>query len=195
MRPDILFALFWSTFAVSWLVAARWSSPTIKRHTTGLVWLSLILLVLGILLIMEQPWAWLKIPRLWSVGRTGAYVLALLTLPGFLFAWWARIHLGRLWSGTITRKEGHRLIVSGPYAIVRHPIYTGLLEASLVSAIANGRGSALLGFVMMALGLWLKAQSEERFLIQELGLEVYEAYRRQVPMLLPFAGMSKLVRQ
>ena len=48
---------------------------------------------------------------------------------------------------------------------------------------------------MMALGLWLKARSEERFLIQELGLEVYEAYRRQVPMLLPFAGMSKFVRQ
>ena len=62
-------------------------------------------------------------------GNTVTYVLAGLTLAGTLFTWWARIHLGRFWSNAITRKEGHRVIDTGPYGLVRHPIYTGLSAA------------------------------------------------------------------
>jgi protein-S-isoprenylcysteine O-methyltransferase Ste14 len=66
----------------------------------------------------EQP--------VWHVGNGGTYLLAILTLAGTLFTWWARIHLGRFWSSAITRKQGHRVIDTGPYAIVRHPLYAGL---------------------------------------------------------------------
>jgi protein-S-isoprenylcysteine O-methyltransferase Ste14 len=97
------------------------------------------------------------------------------------------VQLGRLWSGSVTRKADHRVIDTGPYAIVRHPIYTGLLWATLVSAVASGTILSLLGIGAMILGFWLKARLEERFLVQQLGPQAYDAYCRRVPMLLPFA--------
>jgi protein-S-isoprenylcysteine O-methyltransferase Ste14 len=112
-------------------------------------------------------------------------MLALLTIPGFLFTWWARLHLGRLWSGAVTRKQNHHVVDTGPYALVRHPIYTGLIEACLLSAIAAGTVISLAGFAVITFGFWLKASLEERFLMQQLGAEAYGAYRQRVPMLLP----------
>ena len=90
-----------------------------------------------------------------------------------------------LWSGTITRKQDHRIVDTGPYALVRHPIYTGLLLAGFATAIARGRWEALIGAALFALGCWIKARQEERFLSEELGHE-YAAYRKRVPMLVPF---------
>ena len=94
----------------------------------------------------------------------GGYALAGLTLAGILFTWWGRIHLGRLWSSAITRKEDHRVVDSGPYALVRHPIYTGLIAAILATAAAEGTATALAGAALVTFGLWLKARTEERFL-------------------------------
>jgi protein-S-isoprenylcysteine O-methyltransferase Ste14 len=74
----------------------------------------------------------------------------------------------------------------GPYAIVRHPVYTGLIAATLCTAIAQATLPALAGFLLIALGLWLKARLEEEFLRQELGPAAYDSYRRRVSMLLPF---------
>jgi protein-S-isoprenylcysteine O-methyltransferase Ste14 len=104
----------------------------------------------------------------------------------FLFAWWARIYLGRLWSGSITRKEGHNVVDTGPYGIVRHPIYTGIIAAAIATAVAIGGLHAILGAVLLIAGYWLKARLEERFLRAELGAETYDSYRRRVPMLVPF---------
>jgi len=69
---------------------------------------------------------------------------------------------------------------------VRHPIYTGLIIALLATAVTEATPVALLGAVLIALGLWVKARAEERFLLSELGPEAYESYRRRVPMLVPF---------
>jgi protein-S-isoprenylcysteine O-methyltransferase Ste14 len=124
--------------------------------------------------------------RLWHVGYGGAYLLATLTAAGFLFAWWARIALGKLWSVQITRKEDHHVVDTGPYAIVRHPIYTGLIAATLFTAAAQATIAAVIGAALITFGLWLKARMEERFLIQELGAEAYTAYSARVPMLVPF---------
>jgi protein-S-isoprenylcysteine O-methyltransferase Ste14 len=104
----------------------------------------------------------------------------------FLFAWWARLHLGRLWSSAITRKEDHRVIETGPYALVRHPIYTGLILAIFATAAAQATATSCLGAAFVAFGLWIKARVEERFLTAELGAEAYDTYRRRVPMLVPF---------
>ena len=124
---------------------------------------------------------------LWHVGDGGAYVLAALTFAGIFFAWWARLHLGRLWSGSVTRKESHRIVDTGPYAIVRHPIYTGLIGATFATAAAEAAATALVGWALIAFGLWLKARAEERFLAAELGPD-YASYRRRVPMLVPFTS-------
>ena len=69
---------------------------------------------------------------------------------------------------------------------MRHPIYTGLIIALLATAATEATPVALLGAVLIALGLWVKARAEERFLLSELGPEAYESYRRRVPMLVPF---------
>jgi len=184
MNPALLFRLTWSLWALSWVAAALWSARTVKR-ATGAVWLYRTLIALGVILLFGPTSRWLQAERLWHVGYDGAIALGLLTIPCFLFTWWARLHLGRLWSGSVTRKEGHRVVDTGPYALVRHPIYTGLLAATLVTAAAEATVPALLAFVLIAVGFYLKARIEENFLRQELG-DAYDAYRRRVPMLLPF---------
>ncbi|MBN9532319.1 MAG: isoprenylcysteine carboxylmethyltransferase family protein [Alphaproteobacteria bacterium] len=115
-----------------------------------------------------------------------AWALVGVTALGFLFAWWARIHLGRLWSAAITRKEGHRVVESGPYAIVRHPIYTGILLSGIASAIVLATPHAYLGAGLLIVAYWIKARLEERWLREELGAAAYDDYRSRVPMLIPF---------
>jgi protein-S-isoprenylcysteine O-methyltransferase Ste14 len=108
-----------------------------------------------------------------------------LTAAGFVLACWARFTLGRLWSAGVERKEDHRIIEDGPYAIVRHPIYTGLLAAALALALVKATPLALIGFVLTTVGFTVKARLEERFLAAELGEAGYDNYRRRVPMLVP----------
>src|SRR5882757_1765769 len=123
---------------------------------------------------------------LWQFGNLGIYVPAAITVAGISFTWWARIHLGRFWSNSITRKEGHRVIDTGPYGLVRHPIYTGLITGMLVTGVAVGTITAMLGAVLISFGMWQKARMEEGFLTAELGAEEYGAYSRRVPMIFPF---------
>jgi protein-S-isoprenylcysteine O-methyltransferase Ste14 len=109
---------------------------------------------------------------------------------GVAIAWWARLHLGRLWSARITRKADHKVVDSGPYAIVRHPIYAGLLLSLAATAAAKGTILGLAGFAILLIGIWLKARLEERWLTGELGEDAYGNYCRRVPMLLPFGPTS-----
>jgi protein-S-isoprenylcysteine O-methyltransferase Ste14 len=185
IRPRVLFAVFWIAWLVSWIVAAFWANRTEKRAFTWDTVFYQVVILAGAMLL--TPWAVrrLHMQQLWHVGYGGAMALALLTLAGLLFTWWARIHLGRLWSGTITRKEGHRVIDSGPYALVRHPIYAGLIFALFATALAQATVSGLAGAALIAFGLWVKARIEECFLTAELGADAYGAYRRRVPMLIP----------
>jgi protein-S-isoprenylcysteine O-methyltransferase Ste14 len=186
IRPRAVFAVIWIGWIVSWMAAAYWSNRTEK---VALTWDTLryrVAIIAGAVLM--TPWATrhLSTTPLWHVGYAGAYALAALTLAGILFTWWARIHLGRLWSGSITRKEGHRVVDTGPYALVRHPIYTGLIFALLATAAAQATANALVGAALISVGFWLKARAEERFLSVELGADAYGDYRRRVPMLVPW---------
>jgi len=109
---------------------------------------------------------------------------ALLTLCGLGFTVWARVHLGKYWSGTITLKEGHRLIRTGPYSIVRHPIYTGFIAGIIGSAIAASTISAFAGAFIVAAAYILKIRREETVLLKEFGAE-YEAFKKETPALIP----------
>lgn len=86
----------------------------------------------------------------------------------------------------MTRKTGHRVIDTGPYAIVRHPIYAGLILALSMTAAIGGTPLSVAGGLLLIAGITLKARLEERFLREELGPQAYDAYARRVPMLLPF---------
>ena len=109
----------------------------------------------------------------------------ILTAAGVGFAILARFWIGRNWSGTVTIKEQHELIQSGPYRIVRHPIYTGLLLAYLSTAIVHGELRGFVGFCLLLLGFGLKLRMEETFMIQQFG-NAYLDYKRRVKALVPF---------
>jgi len=104
----------------------------------------------------------------------------LLLAAGLGFTVWARVYLGRYWSGMITLKEGHKVIDTGPYRFVRHPIYTGWLAAMFGSAILAGTLDAFLGFELITLAFVIKLYREERMLSTELG-EEYRRYMKKVP--------------
>ncbi len=88
----------------------------------------------------------------------------------------------------MTKKSDHRIIDTGPYGIVRHPIYTGIILATIAVAVVKGTTLAVAGSMLGVLGYWwLKARLEEGFLREQLGPGAYDAYRRRVPMLIPFA--------
>ena len=173
----------WLLWAASWLLAAPFAARPAKRSR----WMLLPLTVLAVIgyLFWGRAGPALEHP-LWSVPELLRWLCAGGMVMGFGFAWWARLTLGRLWSGFITLKPDHHLVDYGPYGLVRHPIYTGILLAIAATALA---ASSLFAFAMAAAILVMlvsKAWAEERFLSQELGQAAYAAYRARVPMLVPF---------
>jgi protein-S-isoprenylcysteine O-methyltransferase Ste14 len=186
MRPGIAIVALWIAWAVSWVAAARWSGRTEKRLGMRIQASHRVPLIAGFVILAMPAHGYEGSLRLWHVTRAEAWGCVTLLVAGFAFAWWARLHLGRLWSGSITRKEDHRVVDSGPYGIVRHPIYSGMLLAILGTMLAKGTVPGVAGAALSALALWIKARMEERWLASELGEGAYAAYRRRVPMLLPF---------
>lgn len=189
LGPDPLSACYtiWIVWFVSWWLAASWSGRTAARvNLAQQLPYRLVTIVGGYLLFGSTRH---RIPgslHLWTLPDSAGWAMAGLCVIGFAFAWWARLHLGKLWSAFVTRKAGHRIIDTGPYGIVRHPIYTGIILAALAVAILKGTAYAFAGFLIATFGFWMKARLEERFLREELGAEGYDAYRRRVPMLIPF---------
>ena len=186
MSPALAIVGLWIAWGVSWLGASWWTGATEKsvgiRREIGYR----AVLGLGGLLFALPAHRYEGTLRLWHVGFIEAWVCAAVMVVGFAFCWWARLHLGRLWSGQITRKADHRVVDTGPYGIVRHPIYTGILLAVLATLVAKGTILSIVGAALLTTGLWMKARMEEEWLRSELGAEAYDAYRRRVPMLVPF---------
>lgn len=108
-----------------------------------------------------------------------------LTVAGVALAIWARLYLGRNWSATVTIKEDHKLIRSGPYLFVRHPIYSGFALAALGTALALGEVRGLLAVAFALLGFRMKARLEEVFMTEQFGSE-YTQYKKEVKGLIPF---------
>ena len=183
ISPGSAITLAWAGFGISWLAAAVWTRRTAAR--AGMAELpSRLVTVLGAVLLFT-PTHGFSIGPEWDVSADLAWAMFGVILGGIAFAWWARLHLGTLWSGAVTRKADHRVVDTGPYALVRHPIYTGILGAAFATGVARGELGAVLGAAILSLGIWMKARLEERFLSEELGPE-YAAYRARVPMLVPF---------
>src|SRR6516225_6359929 len=185
IQPIQAFQVMWIAWVVSWIAASFWSGRTAKRATTFETWIYRTIIFAGALLI--APWTARALGEspIWQIGDYGACALVGVMLVGLALTWWARMQLGRLWSSAITRKEKHRLVETGPYALVRHPIYTGLIIALTATAATEATLVAVLGALLIALGLWVKARAEERFLSTELAPETYESYRCRIPMLVP----------
>ncbi len=107
-----------------------------------------------------------------------------LVLSGLALTAWARIVLGGNWSARVVLKHDHQLIRSGPYARLRHPIYTGLIAAVFGTALAAGFWHSLAGAALVALGMAWKARCEEALLIRHFG-DAFLEHRRSTGFLFP----------
>lgn len=184
MTPERFITGAWIVWFASWLLAAQWRAPAVKRPGTGQQIAYRLLTALGVILLFGLH-RFRDGIVLWTLDDVAAWSLSAVVILGFLYTWWARIHLGRLWSSSVTRKEDHYVVDTGPYRIVRHPIYTGILAAAIATAIIRGTVSSLLGSAVIILGLFIKARLEERFLRAELG-SAYDDYAQRVSMLVPW---------
>jgi protein-S-isoprenylcysteine O-methyltransferase Ste14 len=180
------FAVLWVAWFAYWMVAARNVKVTRRREGFATFLLNRIFVVIGALLLVvhRQPFHWLN-GRFVAPSMAMYWLGLVIVAAGLGFAVWARLHLGRNWSATVTIKEDHELIRSGPYGVVRHPIYTGLLLALLGTATAIGEWRGLIAFVLFAVGFVIKLKAEERFMRETFG-EQYARYCAKVPALIPF---------
>jgi protein-S-isoprenylcysteine O-methyltransferase Ste14 len=176
---ELIFAVGWAAFWLYWLLAAfsmkrgrvSWSHE--GRIRVVIIVLAIVLVRLGVLRghrATTDPWRE-------AVG------LALFGL-GLAFAVWARVHIGRNWGTPMTQKNDPELVTSGPYRLVRHPIYSGILVAGI------GTAMALSWFWLAPVGLAgiyfiYSAAVEERYLAEQFP-DSYPAYKRSTKMLVPF---------
>ena len=183
--PNLLLAM-WVTWLTYWLALSRSAKVSARREPGLSRFLHLGPLVLAGFLLglpgMPIPILGARFlpPAAWSFWSG-----AVLTAAGLLLTVWARQHIGRNWSAIVTIKQDHELITSGPYAIVRHPIYTGLLLAFAGSAVALGEWRGILAVGIVFLALWRKLGIEERWMREQFG-EAYQAYSQRVAALVPF---------
>lgn len=129
------------------------------------------------------PESWIKEP-LWPHSLALDTTALAVTLLGAAFAIWSRVTLGRNWSSVPQVKEQHELVVKGPYRIVRHPIYTGLILTVVGTALALDKGIGLFMAALVFASYWLKSRVEEK-LMMEAFPDQYPEYRRRVKALIP----------
>ncbi len=181
-----IIAGIWIAFWLYWAVSALRNRSRFKRSQSRASMLLLILALIAVWAIFADllPAGLLEeqvIPAGLPAGLAGISI----TILGLGFAVWARVSLGRNWSVRPGIREGHSLIRTGPYRIVRNPIYTGLLVGYAGTAIVIGVLWAFLLVLLLLAAFLGKIREEERFLLEEFG-EAYEQYRREVRALIPF---------
>jgi protein-S-isoprenylcysteine O-methyltransferase Ste14 len=182
---EIANVVLWVAWFISWLLAAFWRERAAKQPPTRSQIFYRVLVMAGVVFLFDRIVPPLDVP-LWRAPLPLEWAFIAVSAFGFGFTWWARIHLGKLWSSNVGRKADHRVVDSGPYAIVRHPIYTGIIIASTATAALRATAGAWIGTALLTAGWYVKARLEERFLREQLGPDDYDAYARRVPMLIPF---------
>ena len=185
LPADIIRAC-WILFFVIWMLAAISNKRSIYRESSAQRLRYSILLVLAYLLLTNPR----RLPfpfdvRIIPAAEAVEWMAAILCIAGFAFCVWARATLGRNWSGTITLKEGHELIERGPYCLVRHPIYTGMLAMFLATAIAIGHLGGFIALGVAFTSFWIKLSDEEKLMRQQFP-EQYRSYEQRVKRIIPF---------
>jgi protein-S-isoprenylcysteine O-methyltransferase len=185
LEPWRIITSLWILTGIVWALGALTARQT-RRHEPPLPRvLHLALVVLAFWLVFEQSFGFAPLHALlFPATPTVQWTAAGLALAGIGIAVYARIRLGTNWSATVTVKRDHRLIRTGPYAVVWHPIYSGLLLALLGTALCHARVAGLLGVAAALLAWRLKWHIEETFMEREFGAE-YAEYKRRVKALIP----------
>ncbi|MGC2626720.1 MAG: isoprenylcysteine carboxylmethyltransferase family protein [Candidatus Udaeobacter sp.] len=176
----------WLVFVAVWVIAALSTKRTVYRETQAQRQRYWVLLVIACFLQFygrRLPYP-LNIRILPHVALN-AWAAAVLCVIGLAFAIWARVTLGRNWSGVVTLKEEHELVERGPYRFVRHPIYTGILTMFFATALAQGHLSGFVGTLLMFASFWIKLDREEKLMLQQFP-DRYRAYQERAKRIIPF---------
>lgn len=180
-----LIPVLWLLWLAYWFIAGRDVKVTQRHESLASRASHIVPLIVGVILLWSER---LRLgflsqnifPPSQELYLAGVAVVA----AGLAFTVWARVHLGRNWSGTVTVKQDHELVRDGPYRYVRHPIYTGLLLAFIGCAVARDEWRGVLGVVIIYAGFWRKLRLEERWMTEQFG-DAYRRYMAAVPALIP----------
>ena len=185
MTPLRAAGAIWSVLAIVWLVTSFGRNP-VQRRENPLARLSHVLFMAAAFYLLSSASAdngllgRRFLPETSWIATLGVAVTAV----GVAFAIWARVHLGKQWSGDVTIRRNHELIRTGPYSRIRHPIYTGILAAMLGTALIEGEVRGLAAVLIATIGFWWKARKEESFLAREFGPR-FEEHKRHTGFFLP----------
>lgn len=190
MQPTLVNAIgvLWLIWLLYWWISALRTKRAERVDNAGALLAYRVPMVIGaLLLLLTRPetrlpawlwWRWLPVSMAWPMAGLA------LVLLGLGFASWARVALGRNWSGVVQLKQAHELIVIGPYRWARHPIYTGMLLGIFGTALAFGEWRGLLAWLIVFAGLWFKLRHEEAWMRERFG-DAYVDYMRRVKALIP----------
>lgn len=183
---EAFFPVLWIVFLIYWRIKAAGTKTNQRLEPAASRILRTLIFLIAIALFFTTriPLHWLYLQP-WPSGLWSFWVGAAVMVAGLLFAIWARAHLGGNWSSEVTIKQGHELITTGPYRVVRHPIYTGILAGLLGSAIALSQVRGWIAFGLIFIMLWLKLRMEEQWMRSQFG-ETYAAYAHQTAALVPY---------
>jgi protein-S-isoprenylcysteine O-methyltransferase Ste14 len=175
----------WLAWLAYWVISAWGVRRNERGESAGERFLTALVVAGGSYLVFARslylgPLDRRFVPESEGIRMVGVILIA----AGLGFSVWARRHLGKFWSARVTLKEGHELIQSGPYARVRHPIYSGIALAMVGTALFSGQWRALLGAAIIIVGHWQKSRREEALLASQFGSS-YEEYRKRTGSLLP----------
>ena len=175
----------WIVFVVYWIIGAIKTRATREKEPFISRFAVLLVEGVGYLLIFRGS---MGIGFLGTrfVPRTmaGAILGVVLIWSGIGLAIWARYHLAEFWSARITIKEDHQLIRTGPYTHLRHPIYSGLILATIGSALVIDEWRCLLGVCLVLAGYCFKARKEETMLSQQFG-DAFREHQKHAGFLIP----------
>ena len=178
----------WVIFVLFWLVTAFFSKRSIERQslTSRLAYTIPVLIAYFLILegINNKQFMFLD----FSILPNTFYIMILglaITVLGLILTLSARISLGTNWSGAVTFKENHKLIEKGPYAFVRHPIYSGILLMGLGTIIFVGNFIGVIGLVLLFISLFIKLKQEEKLMIEHFKKE-YIDYKKRTKALIPY---------
>jgi protein-S-isoprenylcysteine O-methyltransferase Ste14 len=175
----------WIVFVIYWIIGATRTRATREKESFGSRYAVLTVEVVGFVLIFSDSTGigflgTRFMPRTWTSAIGGV----ILTWAGIGLAIWARHHLAEYWSARVTIKEDHQLIRSGPYTHLRHPIYSGIVLATIGSAFVIDQWRCVFGVLLVLTGYCLKARKEEAMLSQQFG-EAFREHQKHTGFLLP----------
>jgi protein-S-isoprenylcysteine O-methyltransferase Ste14 len=170
---------------IVWTAAAFFVKRTRRKEPLRTMLTERVPVVVGMLVLIRPRWLPPALSHRFIAEGPGIALLALvLVIAGMLFAYWARAHLGRNWSGEVMVKVGHTLITSGPYRSVRHPIYSGMTLALVGTVLATVAPYGFIALALILFGFLVRVRLEEALMRETFPVD-YDDYSRHTARLIP----------